>query len=63
MEIYEMSHILNCGQRFESGNYKYPHRDGGLIEFRTRIHCGKAQVREVGNHAAEDQKQSRASSW
>ena len=31
MEIYEMSHILNCGQRYESGNYKYPHRDGGLI--------------------------------
>ena len=30
MEIYEMSHILNCGQRYESGNYKYPH-DGGLI--------------------------------
>ena len=26
-----MSHILNCGQRYESGNYKYPHRDGGLI--------------------------------
>ena len=55
MEMYEMSHILKCGQRYESGNYKYPGIEtGGLFKFRTRIHCGKAQVQEVGDHAAED---------
>ena len=64
MEMYEMSHILKCGQRYESGNYKYPGIEtGGLFKFRTRIHCGKAQVQEVGDHAAEDQIQIRTSSW
>ena len=30
---------------------------------RTKVDCGKAQVREVGGHAAEDQTQIRTCSW
>ena len=34
-----------------------------VLHKKTKIQSGKAQVQEVGGHAAEDQKEIRTSSW
>lgn len=47
MEIYEMSHVLYCGQRYVSGNYNYPHRDGGLFNLEPQNIVEKCKYKKL----------------
>ena len=47
----------------ESGLIYFSKDDGFSSPKRTKVDSGKAQVPEVGGHAAEDQTQIRTSSW
>lgn len=48
MEIYEMSHILKCGQRYESGNYKYPGIEtGGLFNLEPEYIVEKRKYKKL----------------
>ena len=47
----------------ESGLICFSRDDGFNSPKRTKVDSGKAQVREVGGHAAEDQTQIRTCSW
>ena len=47
----------------ESGLICFRRDDGFNSPKRTKVDSGKAQEREVGGHAAEDQTQIRTCSW